>query len=103
MPSAASASVREVPQIIPTSRSDMRAFLIAQLHWERYRASRILLVHVLAVSAACVWVPIPVWLRAPMAAACAVCFLGAIVAGLLEWRWGRERDRRAGALDRCQS
>lgn len=87
-------------QMVPEPPLQMRAFLLAQLRWERYRASRIVLVHVLAVSGLLFWVPLPHWLRATAAAACAACFLGALFAGMMEWRWSRERDRRAGVLPR---
>ena len=26
------------------------------------------------------------------------CFLGVLFAGMMEWHWGRERNRRAGAF-----
>jgi hypothetical protein len=75
----------------------MRGFLIAQLHWERFRSLRLALVHVLALSAVCFWVPLPGSFRATIAAGCAACFLGAVFAAMMEWRWARERNRRAGA------
>jgi hypothetical protein len=90
--------VEDELQVMPDATRDMRAFLVAQLHWERYRAARMLLVHLLAVSAVYVWLPTPARLRAPIAAACAVCFLGALFAGMMEWRWSRERNRRGGAF-----
>jgi len=93
-------SVRSDVQMVPQTTSELRAFLLAQLHWERYRASRMVLVHLLALCGLCVWVPIPAPARAAIAAACGACFLGALFAGMMEWRWGRERNRRAGALSR---
>jgi len=98
MAPAEAAGVRNELQILPRPPKQIRAFLLAQLHWERYRASRMALVHLLAASALLFWVPLPHWLRAPIAAACAACFLAAAFAGMMEWRWGRERDRRAGVL-----
>ena len=85
-------------QVLPESPQQVRDFLIAQLRWERYRASRMVLVHLLALSAVCFWLPIPEGPRAAVAAASAACFLGALFAGMMEWRWGRERNRHAGAL-----
>jgi hypothetical protein len=78
----------------------LRAFFTAQMQWERYRALRLALVHLLAASTLCFWLPIPGWVRLPMAAGCGACFLGALFTGMMEWRWGRERDRRAGTLGR---
>jgi len=85
-------------QMVPGERPQVRAFLVAQLRWERYRAMRNLLVHLLALSALLFWLPMPERLRAPIAAASAACFLGALFAGMMEWHWGRERNRRAGAF-----
>ena len=76
----------------------MQSFLVAQLHWERYRASRLVMVHVLALSVLAVWLPMSTRLHAFVAAGGGVCFLGALFAGMMEWRWGRERNRRAGVL-----
>lgn len=87
-------------QIVPKSPLQVRDFLIAQLRWERYRSSRVLLVHVLAACALLVWIPQPDWVRPALGAASAACFLGALFAGMMERHWGRERDRRAGALQR---
>jgi hypothetical protein len=84
--------------VLPATTTELRAFLLAQLHWERFRASRMLLVHVLALLGLFFWVPIRGPTRAAIAAACAACFLGALFAGMMEWRWARERNRRAGAL-----
>jgi hypothetical protein len=86
--------------VLPATTSDLRAFLLAQLHWERYRASRMWLVHLLAVLGLCFWVPISGPARLAIVAACAACFVGAVFAGMMEWRWARERNRRAGALSR---
>jgi hypothetical protein len=86
--------------IVPATTSDLRAFLLAQLHWERYRASRMWLVHLLALLGLCFWVPISGGARVAIVAGCAACFLGALFAGMMEWRWARERNRRAGALSR---
>lgn len=85
-------------QVIPQKPRQMHAFLVAQFRWERYRFSRLILVHLLAVTALLVWLPIPAWLHTPVATACTTCFLGALFAGMMEWHWSRERDRRAGAL-----
>ena len=86
--------------ILPQSGPQMREFLKAQFQWERYRASRLFLVHLLALCGVLFLVPVPAWLRAPLAAACGTCFLAVLFTGMMEWRWGRERDRRAGALGR---
>ena len=83
--------------MVPAERAHVRRFLVAQLRWERCRAARIALVHLLAVSAVLLWLPIPK-AHAAIAAASAVCFLGALFAGMMEWHWGRERNRRAGAF-----
>ena len=99
--------MREALRMVPAPAREMKAFLLAQLHWERYRASRLVLVHVLAVSGL-LWIPsellgwlvLPHWMRAAVAGACAGCFLCGLFAGMMEWRWGRERDRRAGVLPR---
>ena len=85
-------------QMVPGERPQVRAFLVAQLRWERYRAMRNLLVHLLALSALLFWVPMPERLRTPIAAASGACFLGALFAGMMEWHWSRERNRRAGAF-----
>lgn len=98
--SAQESGMQRVLQVLPESPQELRAFLIAQLRWERYRASRLVLVHLLALSAVCFWVPIPDGPRAAVAAASAACFLGALFTGMMEWRWGRERNRHAGALSR---
>jgi hypothetical protein len=97
--------VREGLQIVPKTPLEMKAFLLAQQQWEQYRASRLVLVHILAVSGLSwipsqlfPWVPLPHWMRTAIAAACAGCFLCSLFAGMMEWRWGRERDRRAGVL-----
>jgi pyrroline-5-carboxylate reductase len=87
-------------QVVPRTTSELRAFLLAQLHWERYRASRMVLVHLLALCGLCFWVPISGLARAAIAAGCGACFVAALFAGMMEWRWGRERNRRAGALSR---
>ncbi|MGZ6124345.1 MAG: hypothetical protein ACXWLR_05265 [Myxococcales bacterium] len=85
-------------QILPKSPVQVRDLLIAQLRWERYRSSRLLLVHVLAACALLVWIPLPPWARPALGAASAACFLGALFTGMMERHWGRERDRRAGVL-----
>jgi hypothetical protein len=92
-------------KIAPRPAPEMKEFLLAQLQWEQYRASRLVLVHILAVSGLLwiptqlfTWVPLPNWMRTAIAAACAGCFLCSLFAGMMEWRWGRERDRRAGVL-----
>jgi hypothetical protein len=95
-----SIGVQDGLQVVPEESRKMTAFLLAQLQWERYRASRTVLVHVLALSGLLYWVPMPGWLRTPIAAACGTCFLGALFAGMMEWRWGRERNRRAGVTSR---
>jgi len=82
-------------QILPKSPVQMRELLVAQLRWERYRSSRLLLVHALAACALLAWIPLPVWLRPALGAASAACFLGTLFAGMMERHWGRERDRRA--------
>jgi hypothetical protein len=87
-------------EIVPKTPEQMRGFLLAQIHWERYRFSRVALVHVLAACALLVWLPLPYWLREAAGAASAACFLGTLFAGMMEWRWGRERNRRAGVLPR---
>ncbi|HTO98077.1 MAG TPA: hypothetical protein VMK66_13600 [Myxococcales bacterium] len=85
-------------QIVPRTPEQMRGFLLAQVRWERYRFSRIALVHLLAACALLVWLPLPPRLHDAMAAASLAFFLGALFAGMMEWRWGRERDRRAGVF-----
>jgi len=85
-------------QVVPGERYRVRAFLVAQLRWERYRSTRILLVHLLALSALLFWLPLPDQVRTSIVAASGVCFLGAVFAGVMEWHWGRERNRRAGAF-----
>jgi hypothetical protein len=85
-------------QVVPGVRPQLRAFLVAQLRWERYRAIRTVLVHLLALSAALSWLPMPERLRTPIAAASGACFLGVLFAGMMEWHWGRERNRRAGTF-----
>jgi len=85
-------------QVVPQERLHVRAFLVAQLRWERYRSTRIVLVHLLALSALLFWLPMPDRLRTPMAAASGACLLGVLFAGMMEWHWGRERNRRAGAF-----
>ncbi len=85
-------------QILPKSPVQVRELLLAQLRWERYRSSRLLLVHVLAACALLAWVPLPPWLRPALGAAVVACFLGTLFAGMMERHWGRERDRRAGVL-----
>jgi hypothetical protein len=85
-------------QLLPRSPVEVRELLLAQLRWERYRSSRLLLVHVLAACALLTWVP-P--LRPVLGAAIAACFLGTLFAGMMERHWGRERDRRAGVLPRA--
>src|SRR5207253_8330390 len=42
-------------QVLPESPQQVRDFLIAQLRWERYRASRMVLAHLLARSALWLW------------------------------------------------
>jgi hypothetical protein len=84
--------------VLPTTTRELRAFLHAQLNWERYRASRTLLVHVLALLGLSFWLPVPGAARAGIATVCAACLLGALFAGTMEWRWARERNRRAGTL-----
>jgi hypothetical protein len=98
MRSAPDGSVDGGLQIVPKSPLQVRGFLIAQMRWERYRSSRLLLVHVLAACALLAWIPQPHWTRAALGAACAACFLGALFAGMMERHWGRVRDRRAGVL-----
>ena len=85
-------------QVVPEERPRVRAFLLAQLRWERYRAMRIVLVHLLALSALLFWVPMAERLRASIAAASGACFLGALFAGMMEWHWARERNRHAGVF-----
>jgi hypothetical protein len=89
-------------RVLPERTPQVRKFLLAQMHRERCRASRMVLVHLLALSAVLFWVPLPEGLRAPTAAASAACFLGVLFAGMMEWRWGRERNRHAGALSRAE-
>ena len=93
----------EALQVVPKAPGEVRAFLLAQLHWERYRWSRVVLVHVLALCAIVLWLPLPHRMHAVVGAASAACFLGALFAGMMEWRWGRERDRRAGVLPRGEA
>ena len=85
-------------QIVPKSPLQVRDFLTAQLRWERYRSSRLMLVHVLAACALLVWIPEPHWVRTALGASSVACFLGALFAGMMERHWSRERDRRAGVL-----
>jgi hypothetical protein len=87
-------------QIVPRPPAQVREFLVAQLRWERYRSSRLLLVHVLAACALLAWIPQPHWMRAAFGAASAACFLAALFAGMMERHWGHERDRRAGVVPR---
>jgi hypothetical protein len=84
--------------VIRAQRPHLRDFLVAQLRWERCRAARVALVHLLAFSAVFLWVPLAVRWRAAISTASVACFIGALCAGLLEWHWGRERNRRAGVF-----
>src|SRR5436305_12646946 len=60
-------------QLLPKSPVQLREILVAQLRWERYRTSRLLLVHVLAACALLAWVPLPSWSRPALGAAIAAC------------------------------
>ena len=98
----------ELARISPRRAADplLRQFLLAQLHWERYRALRLLLVHGAAGGAVCLWLLLALGVRLPDAprlavlAAWAVCFLAAAFAGMMEHRWLRRRCRMTAMLGR---
>jgi len=82
----------------------LREFLLAQLEWERYHASRLRLVHALAGGSVCLWLLLAIAARLPdrldltVLGAWAVCFLATGFAGMMERRWSRRRRHLTARL-----
>src|SRR2546425_10675789 len=101
----------ELLRLVPGPSGDpaLRSFLLAQLQWEHYHASRIRLVHALAAGGLFLWLLLsrapapPDPLHRGALAAWAICFLATGFAAVMEHRWSRRRRRlaalMAGAMD----
>ena len=94
------APVVDIPRQVPADEGALRRFLLAQLNWERYHSVRLGLVHVSAAAALCLWALAALHADVPRAilAGCAACFLAAVFAAMMEWRWQRRRDRCMGEM-----
>ena len=83
----------------------VRQFLLAQLEWERYRASRLRLVHLLALGGLCLWLLVASGdrlagsLQLAVLGAWSVCFIAAGLAAMMERHWQRRRQDCIAALD----
>ena len=82
----------------------VHAFLFAQLQWERYHATRLFLVHAIALGGLCLWTVLalgtmlPNALRAAVLAAWGLCFLLAAFAAMMERYWSQRRDRSIAGI-----
>jgi hypothetical protein len=88
----------------PPNDPALRSFLLAQIQWEHYHASRIRLVHTLAGGGLCLWLLLsfppgpPDLLHRGALAAWAICFLATGFAALMEHRWSHRRRRLAALM-----
>ncbi|HUJ26044.1 MAG TPA: hypothetical protein VLW85_08505 [Myxococcales bacterium] len=84
----------------------VRALLDAQLQWEHYHASRLRLVHALALGGLCFWIfvavetPLNDGLRVMTLCAWLWCLLATGWAGGMELLWSRRRLRQIDELRR---
>jgi hypothetical protein len=98
--------IDELPAVPLETRPDpaMRAFLVAQLEWERHHASRLRLVHVLAFAGLCLCLVVGLGsslrdrLHIVAVAAWILCFGVTGMAAARERRWKRRRDDCVSAL-----